>query len=118
VLVTYIQRLTGTALVEKIIEMFSKSLDQLLKGLERFAGMDGLGHQGCDDLFEKAGHARDPCVPVGALDQAGTVGLDMRKGRALEPRPPVHIRQFQELETIVVRHSFGQSLVTELLQFL
>ncbi len=80
--------------------------------------MDSLGHQGRDDLFEKAGHAGDPGVPVGALDQAGTVGLDMRKGRVLEPRPPVHVRQFQKLETVVVRHSFGQSLVTQLLQFL
>ena len=95
VFVTYIciQCLTGTAR-KKIIEMFSKSLNQILKGLERFAVMDSLGHQGRDDLFEKAGHAGDPSVPVGALDQAGTVGLDMRKGRVLEPRTPVHIRQF------------------------
>jgi len=97
VLVKYIriQCLTGTDLVEKIIEMFSKSLNQILKGLEPLvAGMDSLGHQGRDDLFEKAGHAGDPGVPVGALDQAGAVGLDMRKGRVLEPRPPVHVRQF------------------------
>jgi hypothetical protein len=35
-----IQCLTGTGLVEKIIEMFSKSLNQILKGLERFAVID------------------------------------------------------------------------------